>query len=308
MYKAEVEGRASIRARIVSDSINYQGNRITTFELKYPRFIHSELMTHRMFSRNASSSRAIPVKTFLKQIKEQPAHPIAYGLNQSGMQASRDWDIEIDHAGEWTPTYEWQLAARNASEHAKNLAAENIHKQVTNRLLEPFQFMNTVVTATEYDNWFALRDHKDAQPEIRELAILMSKCMKISKQELLAPGEWHLPYIFHGDFTNDEEALKCSAARCARVSYLNHDKSEPSIEKDLELYNMLAVRPYDDGKGHVLAENDPIHLSPLEHQASPMKITMGCVDWDEGTTHLDVRTDELWSGNFKGFIQARQLL
>ena len=308
MYKAEVEGSANIRARIVADSINHAGNRITTFELKYPRFIHSELMTHRMFSRNASSSRAIPVATFIKQIREQPAHPIAYGLNQAGMQAGRDWDIEIDHAGEWTPTYEWQLAARSAVEHAESLAANNIHKQVSNRLLEPFQFMNTVVTATEYDNWFALRDHKDAQPEIRELAILMKECMRISKQELLGPGDWHLPYIFHGDFTNDQEALKCSAARCARVSYLNHDKSEPSIEKDLELYNMLAVRPYDDGKGHVLAENDPIHLSPLEHQATPMKINMGCVDWDEGTTHLDVRTDELWSGNFKGFIQARQLL
>jgi len=308
MYKVEVNGRASIRARIVADSINKEGNRITTFELKYPRFIHSELMTHRMFSRNASSSRAIPVKTFLKQIKEQPAHPIAYGLNQSGMQASRDWDIEIDHAGEWTPSYEWGLAAMDASEHAKNLADENIHKQVSNRLLEPFQFMNTVVTATEYDNWFALRDHKDAQPEIRELAVIMRKCMEDSEPELLEAGQWHLPYIFHGDFSNDEEALKCSAARCARVSYLNHDKSEPSIEKDLELYNMLAVRPYDDGKGHILAENDPIHLSPLEHQATPMSITMGCVDWDEGTTHLDVRTDELWSGNFKGFIQARQLL
>jgi len=308
MYKVEVTGRASIRSRIVADSINEQGNRVTTFELRYPRFIHSELMTHRMFSRNASSSRAIPVKTFVKQIREEPARPIAWGLNQSGMQAGRDWDIEIDHAGEWTPLYEWQLAAQSAVDHAESLAAANIHKQVTNRLLEPFQFMNTVVTATEYDNWFYLRDHKDAQPEIRELAIIMRKCMDDSEPELLTSDEWHLPYVLKDESLSDDIALKCSAARCARVSYLNHDKSIPSVEKDIELYNMLAVRPYDDGKGHVLADNDPIHLSPLEHQAKPMFITMGCVDWEDGTTHMDIKNDKLWSGNFCGFIQARQLL
>lgn len=308
MYKVEVLGQVGIRARIVADSINKQGNRITTFELKYPRFIHSELMTHRMFSRNASSSRAIPVKTFLKQIREEPARPISWGLNQAGMQASKDWTFDEDTFGDWTPLKEWELAARNASEHAKNLADENIHKQVSNRLLEPFQFMNTVVTATEYDNWFYLRDHKDAQPEIRELAIIMRECMDQSIAELLSPYEWHLPYVLKDEGLSDDVALKCSSARCARVSYLNHDKSIPSVEKDIELYNMLAVRPYDDGKGHVLADNDPIHLSPLEHQAKPMSITMGCVDWDEGTTSMDVRNDKLWSGNFCGFIQYRQLL
>ena len=308
MYKAEVLGRAGIRARIVADSINAQGNRITTFELKYPRYIHSEVMTHRMFSRNASSSRAIPVATFVKQIKEQPAHPIHWGLNQAGMQANKEWTPDVDDFGDWTPYYEWQQAAQAAVKHAEELAGENIHKQVSNRLLEPFQYMNTVVTATEYDNWFMLRDHKDAQPEIRELAVVMKSAMEVQSPEKLSHDEWHLPYVDVNDFEDYDTALKCSASRCARVSYLNHDKSKPSVEKDIELYNMLAVRPYDDGKGHILAENDPIHLSPLEHQAHPMDITMGCVDWDIGTTHMDVKNDQLWSGNFRGWIQARQLL
>lgn len=308
MYKSEVEGKASIRARVVADSINaVDGNRITTFELKYPRFIHGELMTHRMFSRNASSSRAVPVKTFIKQINEQPAGPIHWGINKPGMQANEEFDFENADEG-WNPKSEWGEAANSAVLHAEKLSDNNIHKQVSNRLLEPFQFMNTVVTATEYSNWFMLRDHKDAQPEIRELAKCMLDAMNLSEPELLQPTEWHLPYIFHGDFDNNEDALKCSAARCARVSYINHDKTDPSIEKDIELYNMLAVRPYDSGKGHVLGAGDPIHLSPLEHQARPMKITMGCVDWDIGTTHMDVRNDELWSGNFRGWIQYRQLL
>ena len=306
MYKVEVEGRGGIRARIVEDSINQSGNRITTFELRYQRYIHSEFLTHRQFSRNSSSSRAIPVATFIKQINEVPAMPIHWGINKSGMQANEEFDFE--DSGEWNPQYEWREAARNAVSHAEHMTDYgSLHKQVSNRLLEPFQFMNTVVTATEYDNWFYLRDHKDAQPEIRELAKTMKAAMLMSDPELLQAGQWHLPYVYRNTMSV-EDALKCSAARCARVSYLNHDKSEPSIEADLHLYNMLAVRPFDDGKGHVLAENDPIHLSPLEHQATPMNITLGCVDWDEGTTHLDVKTDELWSANFKGFIQARQLL
>ena len=308
MYKIEKNGPVGIRARIVEDSTGGPaGNRITTFELRYPRFIHSELMTHRMFSRNASSSRAVPVKKFIAQIQTQPAMPVHWGINKAGMQANSEF--EIGDAGEWNPEYEWRQSAKSAVAHALNMTdIGNIHKQVSNRLLEPFQFMNTVVTATEYYNWFALRDHKDAQPEIRELAILMRECMEENSPTFINVGEYHLPYVDINDFIDVDVALKCSASRCARVSYLNHDNSQPSVEKDIELYNMLAVRPYDDGNGHVLADNDPIHLSPLEHQATPMKIHMGCVDWDTGTTHMDIKTDELWSGNFKGYIQYRQTI
>jgi len=125
---------------------------------------------------------------------------------------------------------------------------------------------------------------------------------------------WHLPYVSNdelGDIRSLQDALKCSAARCARVSYLNHDKSRPSIEDDIALYDMLATRPFDDGKGHVLGEGDPVHLSPLEHQAGPMKtniaLSLPGFYMEKGVTHIDNK-ESLWSGNFRGWIQYRQLI
>lgn len=304
MYKFEALGQGNIRVRIVADSVNKNNDsRITTFELRYPRFILSELNTHRMFSRNSASSRAVPVKKFIKQITDMPAMPIHWGLNKAGMQADEEYD---GTETEWNPQYEWRLAAESAIEHAEMMIGGDLHKQVTNRLLEPFQFMNTVLTATEFDNFFDLRDHKDAQPEIRELASLMKFALLTHTPDNLKPREWHLPYIREHEELSVEDALKCSSARCARVSYMTHDNENPSIENDLRLYNMLAVRPYDDGKGHVLGENDPIHLSPLEHQAKPMA-KMETAEFEKGVTHTDISYDN-WSSNFKGWIQYRQTL
>ena len=79
-----------MEVKVIADSISESGKRITTFQLKYPRFIHSEVMTHRVFSRNASSSRAIPVKKMIEQVRNNPAMPIHWGANQSGMQAKNE--------------------------------------------------------------------------------------------------------------------------------------------------------------------------------------------------------------------------
>ena len=49
-------------AEVLIDSVNPAGQRLTTFVLRFPRFVLSEFNTHRMFSRNASSSRAIPTR------------------------------------------------------------------------------------------------------------------------------------------------------------------------------------------------------------------------------------------------------
>ena len=159
----------------------------------------------------------------------------------------------------------------------------DVHKQIANRILEPFQFIHVVVTATEWDNFFVLRDHPDAQPEIRELAIAIKEAMSnstpVSKGNNIEDlYDWHLPYVKEGEFHAGEEELarKCSAARCARVSYLNHDGSNPSIEKDLELYSRLI-------------ESEPMHASPVEHQAVP--------SGSYGFTK-----------NFKGWIPFRTLL
>lgn len=267
----------TITAKVIADSINVIGNRITTLQLRYPRFIHAEFMTHRMFSRNASSSRAIPVERLIKDIIDDTAMPIHWGKNQKGMQA----DVEHDAEVKWTSEEEfysafvsreeaWFWARDKAIQAARAYARSGYHKQIVNRLLEPFAHINVVVTATEWENFFQLRDHADAQPEIRLLAQAIRKAMDASQPKPLVRGEWHLPYVmpedhvalqgFHQHSRRDgvmEDLKRVSAARCARVSYMTHDGRRPPFEEDLELF----VR---------LAGSDPKHLSPLEHQAEAL--------------------------------------
>lgn len=292
------------RVKIIADSISEEGVRITTWELEYPRYIHGEVMTHRVFSRNAASSRAIPINSMIELIENDVAMPVSWGMNKSGMQA------EETHSSSATCEYAWKKAAKSAIEHAKALQGLGLHKQICNRVIEPFQRMKTVVTATSFDNWFHLRNHSDAQPEIADLAKKMYDAHKENTPQLLESGMWHLPYIqtyicpeygnvvYHlgdEDLTDLtlEEATKVSASCCAQVSYR---KSDDSLEKALKIWDMLV-------------NMQPVHASPFEHQATPMKSSLGAdFDfWEEGVTHLD---DEgvLHSGNFKGWIQHRQLI
>ena len=283
----------TISAKIVCDSISQTGIRLTTMELTYHRFIHSELMTHRMFSRNASSSRAIPVEKMLKQVQENPAMPVYWGRNQPGMQARE----EVSHIG--VVDQLWKYASKEARYWADQLHKQSVHKQIVNRVLEPFQYIKVILSATEFDNFFQLRNHKDAQPEIQELARCMKEAMDKSIPEELEAGHWHLPYIKEDEYCkldDYDKLIKCSVARCARVSYLNHDNSTPDIAKDIA----LADRLLEAG-----------HMSPFEHQATPMK-SIYCYPmlslWEEeGTTHID-KNMHYWSGNFRGWIQHRQLL
>lgn len=251
-------------ATIIKDSISEAGNRLTTFQLCYPRFIHGELMTHRVFSRNAMSSRAIPVAKMIQQVREAPAMPVHWGANQPGMQASEQ--VDQVYAEEL-----WRDAAEGAADMAERMAALGLHKQVANRILEPFQWMRTIVTSTEWDNFYELRAHPDAQPEFQNLAEMMLVEHETSMPQLLLPGQWHLPYVDEEDSPHD--LRKISAARCARVSYLLHDGTKPDAAKDLALFDRLAA-------------GVPIHASPLEHQGTP------------GDTD---------TGNFVGWTQFRKL-
>lgn len=314
MKGLEVIGQAGIEVKMIADSIGPNGVRLTTMQLKYHRYIHSELMTHRVFSRNASSSRAIPVKNMLKQVREKPMIPIHWGSNKPGMQAGEE--LTGDELA--IAKKHWLFGAKKAVNTVEDLQQIGLHKQVANRLLEPFLAIHVVVTATEWGNWFKLRDHKDAQPEIQELARCMSELMTHNTPKKLDYKDWHLPYV-SDDEVNDwsvefgsmnramSVALRSSAARCARVSYLNHDKSDCTLEGDFDLYSMLSVRPYNDGEGHVLCEDDPVHMSPLEHQATPMGIMIGS-KWMsvDGVTHKD-KWGACWSGNLRGWKQFRQL-
>lgn len=287
-YLSESAGRGGIYAKMVADSISPEGIRLSTLELNYPRFIHAEFMTHRVFSRNASSNRAIPTKRLIDQIVNEPASPIHWGRNKKGMQA----DEEFSESECEKFSHDWLEFAKLAAKMAKKFSDAGLHKQAANRVLEPFQFIRAVVTATEWDNFFSLRLHPDAQPEIQELARVMKEVMDKSEPEKLEPGEWHLPYVRADESGLDiGDRVKISVARCARVSYLNHDNSAPNIDNDIALHDRLLR----DG-----------HMSPLEHQGSPMWPIVGEI-WGDGVTHYD-KYWQRWSGNFRGWIQYRQIV
>lgn len=270
-----------ITANIVADSLSEKGVRLLTFELQYPRCIHGEVMTHRVFSRNAMSSRAVPVAKMIAQVRDDPFVPQVWGMNQAGMQASAVADEET----EFKARCAWLLAAENACQTAEYLNELGLHKQIVNRLLEPFQWMRTIVTATEWENFFSLRDHPAAEPHFQRLAKAMREAAEKSNPTIRGmdsgPSQmWHLPYIRDEErqkFESQRQLAKISAARCARVSYLTHDGRVPDVEEDLKLYERLAG-------------SAPIHASPLEHQAY---------------AYYDPKH---WSGNLRGWIQFRKLV
>lgn len=244
-----------ITATVIADSISTFGKRITTLQLKYPRFIHSEFMTHRVFSRNSASSRAIPVAKMIEQVQNDPAMPIYWGLNQPGMQAGKEHE-DISTAQVW-----WKAAAIDAAVSATLLNDLGLHKQIVNRVLEPFQWMHTIVTATEWRNFFELRCHPDAQPEFQALANAILAAMNDSSPVERASGwhnesSWHLPYVSDDERVNLHPLTlpKLSAARCARVSYLKHDGTAPVLSEDMTLFERLVG-------------SKPLHASPIEHQA-----------------------------------------
>jgi thymidylate synthase ThyX len=210
-----------ITAKIVADSVNttIRHKRITSFILTYPRFIHAELMTHRMFSRNAASSRAIPISKFIEDVLTDPALPIHWGANQKGMQA----DNEVNEETKIKAMQIWNEARDSAVSHAKQLNELGIHKQIANRLMEPFFHITTLVTATEYQNFFKLRAHSAAQPEIRDLAYKMVDALADSIPERKTQGQWHIPF---GDKFTDglstEQKLKVATSISARkVFYMS---------------------------------------------------------------------------------------
>jgi hypothetical protein len=287
----------TISANIIADSVSPDGIRLTTLQCRYPKFIHGEFMTHRVFSRNASSSRAIPVERLIKDVMEDPAMPIHWGKNQRGMQAREALDVYIKdpwHPGHiqkgqlLSPEHAWLRLRDKAVDMAQAYNEAGYHKQIVNRLLEPFCHINVVFTATEFSNFFALRDHPDAQPEIRELAQRIKEAMEGSTPIYRKPDEWHLPYITKEEWVDllswaspefgpaRDRAIKLSVARCARVSYLTQEGKKPTIEEDLALYDRLVT-------------GVPLHASPAEHQGTP---------GDD---------PKLW-GNFKGWIQYRKTL
>lgn len=288
-----------IIARVIEDSVSTANVRLTTMELTYPRYVHSEFMTHRMFSRNASSSRAIPVQKQISAINDYPAVPIYWGANQKGMVA----DYELQGWRKSAAKALWCAHRRFSIVTARVLARLGSHKQNVNRLLEAHSHIKVIVTSTNWANFLTLRDHKDAMPEIKQLAKEVRHALKVSIPSIVYARQWHMPYITGSDIdaldsiidtqefkslgiesnggTVAEQALLlASAARCARVSYTTIEPGASAVHpllKDLE----LGVR---------LTFAYPIHASPLEHQGMP----------DPNGEFKDT-----W-GNLNGWVQFRK--
>lgn len=303
----KVSGKNGITVTVIADSVNILGNRMTTLELEYPRFIHSEVMTHRMLSKNAASSRAIPIKTTIEHVKKFPATPVHWGKNQAGMQAKEELDApsiaRVEHL--------WHSAKESAIHYLEELQSAGLHKQIASRIIEPWFMMKTVISGTEWNNLIWLRDHEDAQPEFAELAKCIVEAVNKSTPVVLRSGEWHLPYVMtafkisenpdndeivyldtNGNQIDLDTARKVSASCCAQVSYR---KLDDSVEKAVDIFNKLF-------------SGSRVHASPVEHQATPMIEEQGdTMDWEDGVTHVD-RTGAFWSGNLCGWIQYRKLI
>ena len=290
-------------ARILADSITTNGNRLTTFEIRLPKVLLSEINTHRAFSRNYSSSRAIPTTKF---VEIDSFRPTRWLKNQAGMVAK---DEEV-----YNPTATklvWEQAIEASKEYSNLLADFGLHKQWANRPNDWHSIAKGVVSATEWNNFLWLRADSAAQPEMQELAEQIKELLAESQPQVLQPGEWHLPYVKtqrdlfellrYYDNNNvelsEEDAITYSMACCAAVSYRTENIG---LEKANDIYKKLFT-------------GAKVHASPSEHIATPMQLPstlnekLEYMVATEGVTHLD-RYQNLWSGNFKGFIQFRQLI
>ena len=277
----------TISAKVISDSIAECSPRLTTLQIIFPRFILAEFNTHRVFSRNFRSSRAVPVKKLIEEVRNNPYEPLVWLKNKPGMQGGEPMSPdEIERARNT-----WRQGARYAADVAEWLATYDLHKQWANRGLEPYLYVHGVVTSTEWSNFFALRRHKDAQPEMKALADAIHEAMENSESELLKPGQWHMPFITDHDLIHldsgllHDDLIKISVARCARTSYMTHEGKEPNIDDDLKLYDRLV--------GQI-----PLHASPCEHQATPDTPTINKNEWAKPHLH----------GNLKGWCQHRKFL
>lgn len=251
-------------AKIIAHSEAPNGEELITMELEFHRFILSELNTHRSFSRNAQSSRAVPIEKMIEQVRTDPAMPVHWGKNQAGMVAEK----ELDATSKDEAVLYWISTAQTAASYATLMKDSGCHKQIVNRLLEPFMKTKGVVTATRtaYEAFFKLRCHKDAQPEIKLLAERMRDALDNSVPKLLDYGDYHLPYV-DVDINEmlTEEAVKISCSCAAQVSYRRLDDS---LDKALKIYDMLNL-PVDG-----VYPEDPPHFSPTEHIAKVVDAEM----------------------------------
>ena len=258
----------TIEVKVIYDSISIAGKRLTTLELTYPRYIHSQLLTHRMLSRVSASSRAIPVHKTISKVLANPVIPTKFGKNQAGMQA------QVEEVDREEAVVLWLEGMYAAIKIAKKFDTLGLHKQIANRVLEPYLHITTLVSATEWDNFFNLRLADDAQPEIQELAKEMKAAIDNSKP---VERNFHLPYTQEHEIDVYElnTLFKLSSARCCRISYLNHN-NEYDVKEDIALADKLIANK---------------HLSPLEMSATAYAVkdtrTSNFIGWKQYRTYIE---------------------
>lgn len=296
-------------AKIIADSISPSGVRLTTFEVEFPRIILAELNTHKMVSKNGSSTRAIPLKTQIDRIRNQPFTPNFWGINKSGMSADEQFEgEELVEAKKI-----WNSLVERCIESTEILDGKKFHKQIAGRFLEPVMMQKMVLTATDWNNFFWLRNHDAAQPEFHYLADKMYQEFIKSIPVELDYGQWHLPYVVtefdhgvqtffdqYGNLIDLETAKKISMSCCAQTSYR---KQDGTVEKADDIMGKLNLN------NPIRTENRS-HSSPAEHQGTPIQ------HWyQDGVTHLKRKKTDVsdsfcvpYSANFRGWVQLRQTL
>lgn len=275
---------------------------LSTLLVRMPRCILAEFNTHRVFSRNSASTRAIPTLKLIEQVETDPFIPFVWGANAKGMQSVST--VADPPACE----YSWLKARDAAVTQARRLVSLGLHKQFAGRILEPFMWHLALVSSTEWNNFLALRDHKDAEPHMQMLAREIRGCLEDPTTiEDLRPGCWHLPFITgedwaeadafgrhlsdvypnedeprHADEIAFEDLQKLSVARCASTSFKTVEGFDMDLERARAIYDKLV-------------NSDPIHASPLEHVAQADDILPLTRLWKNPEQH----------GNFQGFRQLR---
>jgi hypothetical protein len=332
--------------KVLADSVSDKGIRLTTVEATYPRIIHSELMTHRVFSRNSASTRAIPLSNHLQNLLTKPFVPEKFGINQPGMQAynhlagmKHDQAVEVWLAGrdraltttlelilgrevmadvlDYDPKSEFvngttlyqefgeiqKLLPKSTDEiDLAETSMLNVHKQLAGRGLEAYMWHKVIITSTDWDNYFGLRDHPEAQGEIAESARVTKQAISASEPKRVGIGEWHLPLVDEGEFDNSFDGIRASAARTAAVSYNRHSAKNP--EKEFSRYQDLRSGG---------------HMSPLEHQATPFdyfdwriikaqeEVLRDIIAVSSLKKHYDKHTENVrYLGNLRGWVQHRK--
>ena len=304
-----------IEAKIIADSLGPFGDRIITYVLTFPRIVLAEFNTHRALSRNSASSRAIPFKKMLKMVEENPFIPIRWMKEHTGMQGNEYFEDEktINFL-----KYHWITARDKAIYHANTMNVNGLTKQVCNRLLEPFMWHTCICTATEWENFFALRANPEAEIHIQELAHKMLEAANVSIPRKLKEGEWHIPFgdtfdekriedVIYQEYAEDwvlsrekfiqKYKVMIATARCARVSYLNFEGKDDYVT-DITLYKRL------------LASG---HMSPFEHCAYALadnqyNAALCDTKFMGGDDYGNAIYEYGWDGNFRGFRQLRKTL